>query len=227
VTLPWLRRYKLRAFGSVALHLAYAALGAIDVIVDHRAAIWLTPLEPFAGLRDGVGIRAWVMPMLSLRRLKLTRRESIVLRRDFCRARCLVLARGGIAVPVGAAESRNARFARSVTRAHAARRRPARGEATHDARAQPPGPRFALKRGMELFPDIAITAPHRSEACRELRRVLLELDHERRRAGELTRAAARNRQVAFKASAAEVRVAALRARAAQLRRAAGRRSGVA
>jgi myo-inositol-1(or 4)-monophosphatase len=40
VTLAWLRRYKLRAFGSVALHLAYAALGAIDLVLDHRAAAW-------------------------------------------------------------------------------------------------------------------------------------------------------------------------------------------
>jgi myo-inositol-1(or 4)-monophosphatase len=36
----WLRRYKLRGFGSVALHLAYAALGAIDLILDHKAALW-------------------------------------------------------------------------------------------------------------------------------------------------------------------------------------------
>jgi myo-inositol-1(or 4)-monophosphatase len=36
----WLARHKLRAFGSVALHLAYAALGAIDLIVDDRATIW-------------------------------------------------------------------------------------------------------------------------------------------------------------------------------------------
>jgi len=40
VTIAWLRRYKLRAFGSVALHLAYAAIGAIDVVLDHRAALW-------------------------------------------------------------------------------------------------------------------------------------------------------------------------------------------
>lgn len=40
VTLAWLRRYKLRSFGSVALHLAYAAIGAIDVVLDHRAAVW-------------------------------------------------------------------------------------------------------------------------------------------------------------------------------------------
>ena len=40
VTIDWLRRFNLRAFGSVALHLAYAALGAIDVVVDHRAALW-------------------------------------------------------------------------------------------------------------------------------------------------------------------------------------------
>jgi myo-inositol-1(or 4)-monophosphatase len=36
----WLRRYKLRAFGSVALHLAYAALGAIDIVLDHKATLW-------------------------------------------------------------------------------------------------------------------------------------------------------------------------------------------
>jgi fructose-1,6-bisphosphatase/inositol monophosphatase family enzyme len=36
----WLRRYKLRGFGSVALHLAYAALGAIDLVLDHKAALW-------------------------------------------------------------------------------------------------------------------------------------------------------------------------------------------
>jgi myo-inositol-1(or 4)-monophosphatase len=40
LVLEWLQRYKLRAFGSVALHLAYAALGAIDVVLDHRAALW-------------------------------------------------------------------------------------------------------------------------------------------------------------------------------------------
>ena len=36
----WLRRYKLRNFGSVALHLAYAALGAIELVLDHKAALW-------------------------------------------------------------------------------------------------------------------------------------------------------------------------------------------
>lgn len=36
----WLARHKLRAFGSVALHLAYTALGAIDLVVDDRATIW-------------------------------------------------------------------------------------------------------------------------------------------------------------------------------------------
>jgi myo-inositol-1(or 4)-monophosphatase len=40
VTTGWLRRYKLRGFGSVALHLAYAALGAIDLVLDHKAALW-------------------------------------------------------------------------------------------------------------------------------------------------------------------------------------------
>jgi len=36
----WLREYKLRGFGSVALHLAFAALGGIDLILDHKAALW-------------------------------------------------------------------------------------------------------------------------------------------------------------------------------------------
>jgi len=36
----WLRTHKLRWFGSVALHLAFAALGAIDLVLDHKAALW-------------------------------------------------------------------------------------------------------------------------------------------------------------------------------------------
>jgi myo-inositol-1(or 4)-monophosphatase len=36
----WLARHKLRVFGSVALHLAYVALGAIDLVVDDRATVW-------------------------------------------------------------------------------------------------------------------------------------------------------------------------------------------
>jgi myo-inositol-1(or 4)-monophosphatase len=36
----WLREYKFRGFGSVALHLAFAALGAIDLVLDHKAALW-------------------------------------------------------------------------------------------------------------------------------------------------------------------------------------------
>jgi myo-inositol-1(or 4)-monophosphatase len=40
VVARWLRRYKIRGFGSVALHLAYAALGAIDLVLDHRARLW-------------------------------------------------------------------------------------------------------------------------------------------------------------------------------------------
>jgi myo-inositol-1(or 4)-monophosphatase len=36
----WLARHKLRALGSVALHLGYAALGAIDLVVDDRATLW-------------------------------------------------------------------------------------------------------------------------------------------------------------------------------------------
>ncbi len=36
----WLRVHRLRSFGSVALHLAFAALGAIDLVLDHKAALW-------------------------------------------------------------------------------------------------------------------------------------------------------------------------------------------
>lgn len=36
----WLREHKFRGFGSVALHLAFAALGAIDLVLDHKAALW-------------------------------------------------------------------------------------------------------------------------------------------------------------------------------------------
>jgi len=36
----WLERYRLRGFGSVALHLAYAAMGALDVLLDHKASLW-------------------------------------------------------------------------------------------------------------------------------------------------------------------------------------------
>jgi myo-inositol-1(or 4)-monophosphatase len=39
-TIGWLGRYKLRGFGSVALHLAYAAIGALDVVLDHKATLW-------------------------------------------------------------------------------------------------------------------------------------------------------------------------------------------
>jgi myo-inositol-1(or 4)-monophosphatase len=36
----WLARHKVRVFGSVALHLTYAALGGIDLVLDDRAAVW-------------------------------------------------------------------------------------------------------------------------------------------------------------------------------------------
>jgi myo-inositol-1(or 4)-monophosphatase len=39
VVTQWLRRHKLRGCGSVALHLAYAAIGAIDVVLDHTATL--------------------------------------------------------------------------------------------------------------------------------------------------------------------------------------------
>jgi len=36
----WLREHKFRGFGSVALHLAFAALGAVDLVLDHKATLW-------------------------------------------------------------------------------------------------------------------------------------------------------------------------------------------
>lgn len=40
IVMGWLQRYKFRGFGSVALHLAYAAIGALDVVLDHKATLW-------------------------------------------------------------------------------------------------------------------------------------------------------------------------------------------
>jgi myo-inositol-1(or 4)-monophosphatase len=40
----WLRHHRLRRFGSTALHLCYVALGALDLVHDHRA-----PLVEIAG----------------------------------------------------------------------------------------------------------------------------------------------------------------------------------
>ena len=86
------------------------------------------------------------------------------------------------------------------------------------------GTPLAFTVGMLLFPDVVTPAPYRSQARRELHRILLELEVECERARALSRAAAARPDLALKAGAAEVRVAALRARAAQLRRAAGRLS---
>ncbi len=36
----WLGRYRLRRVGSTALHLCYAALGALAFVHDHRASLW-------------------------------------------------------------------------------------------------------------------------------------------------------------------------------------------
>jgi myo-inositol-1(or 4)-monophosphatase len=38
-TEEWVRRYRLRSFGSTALHLCYVAMGALDVVHDHRARL--------------------------------------------------------------------------------------------------------------------------------------------------------------------------------------------
>jgi myo-inositol-1(or 4)-monophosphatase len=40
LVIEWLQRYKFRGFGSVALHLGYAAIGALDVLLDHKATLW-------------------------------------------------------------------------------------------------------------------------------------------------------------------------------------------
>jgi myo-inositol-1(or 4)-monophosphatase len=40
VLVGWLERHKLRGFGSVALHLALAATGSLDLVQDHRATLW-------------------------------------------------------------------------------------------------------------------------------------------------------------------------------------------
>jgi myo-inositol-1(or 4)-monophosphatase len=36
----WLRRYRLRRFGSTALHLCYVALGGLAFVHDDRASLW-------------------------------------------------------------------------------------------------------------------------------------------------------------------------------------------
>ena len=36
----WLRRHRVRRFGSTALHLCYVALGGLDFVHDDRASIW-------------------------------------------------------------------------------------------------------------------------------------------------------------------------------------------
>jgi myo-inositol-1(or 4)-monophosphatase len=36
----WFRRYRLRRFGSTALHLCYVALGGLAFVYDHRASLW-------------------------------------------------------------------------------------------------------------------------------------------------------------------------------------------
>ena len=73
-----------------------------------------------------------------------------------------------------------------------------------------------------LFPEIRAVAPYRSRARHELRRVLLELDYEDKRAAMLRGMTPQDDELALKIAGAEVRIAALRARAAQLRRTAGR-----
>jgi fructose-1,6-bisphosphatase/inositol monophosphatase family enzyme len=38
-TEEWARRYRLRSVGSTALHLCYVAMGALDLVHDHRALL--------------------------------------------------------------------------------------------------------------------------------------------------------------------------------------------
>lgn len=40
LVIRWLREHKFRNFGSVALHLVFAALGAVDLVLDHKATLW-------------------------------------------------------------------------------------------------------------------------------------------------------------------------------------------
>jgi hypothetical protein len=80
---------------------------------------------------------------------------------------------------------------------------------------------------MALFPDLVTPAPYRLKARRELHRVCIELEYERKRADVLRRTAVGRPELALKVTAAEVRIAALSARAAQLRRSAGRLDRVA
>jgi hypothetical protein len=93
--------------------------------------------------------------------------------------------------------------------------------ASHGSGDASPGTSFASGYGMALFRD-AVPAPYRLKARRELHRLSLELEYERRRASFLKQAASTNPELALKAGAADVRVAVLQARLAQLRRAAGR-----
>jgi myo-inositol-1(or 4)-monophosphatase len=39
LTEEWLRRYRLRRVGSTALHLCYVAMGAVDLVHDHRTSL--------------------------------------------------------------------------------------------------------------------------------------------------------------------------------------------
>ncbi len=39
LAIDWMRRFKFRGFGSVALQLAYVATGGVDLFLDHRAAL--------------------------------------------------------------------------------------------------------------------------------------------------------------------------------------------
>jgi myo-inositol-1(or 4)-monophosphatase len=70
----WLERYKLRGFGSVALHLAYASIGALDVLVDHKAALWdlaagaTLLLEAGGAITDPLGRPLFPMDPASYRR---------------------------------------------------------------------------------------------------------------------------------------------------------------
>jgi myo-inositol-1(or 4)-monophosphatase len=40
LTCRWLTRYRLRRFGSTALHLCYVALGGLAFVHDHGASLW-------------------------------------------------------------------------------------------------------------------------------------------------------------------------------------------
>ncbi len=63
----WLGRYRLRRFGSTALHLCYVALGGLAFVHDHRASLWdLAGAAPVLIEADGILTRADGLPLFPI-----------------------------------------------------------------------------------------------------------------------------------------------------------------